>query len=312
MNPQTCSLGQALDYYLDTRRQWGFALETEGRTLQQLVGYAEQEGHDGPLTADLILAWAQQPTSASPRWWARRLDAARRFARFWAVLDPRTEVPPAGVFGPAYARSPVHLYTPEQITQVYPQAGTLEPADSLRPYTFQTFWGLLACTGLRVGEALRLEVHDVDASAGTLTIRRSQFGRSRCLPLQPSAVAALTVYLQQRHHYYAQTPHRHLFLSRSGRPLPRSQAEETFRAIRTQLGWHFTPQPRLYDLRHHFAIERLLSWYRQGQTQVQQHLHTLATYLGHRHIRETYWYLSAVPELLALANARADAGGLHG
>jgi integrase len=188
----------------------------------------------------------------------------------------------------------------------------LAPADSLRPYTFQTLWGLLACTGLRVGEALRLEVDDVDASLGTLTIRRSKFGRSRCLPLQPSTVAALATYRQQRQHYFPQTSQRHFFLSLTGRPLSLAQAETTFRTLRLQLGWHFTPLPRLYDLRHHFAIERLRSWYQQSQTQVQQHLHTLATYLGHRHIRETYWYLSAVPELLALASSRADAGGIHG
>lgn len=318
MNPKTCSLGQAVDYYLAVRRQWGFALKTEARILHQLAGYAEQHAYPGPLTTEFVLAWAQQPASAAPGWWARRLGTAQRFARFWAVLDPRTEVPPSGVFGPLCSRSPVHFYTSEQILQVFRLAGTLEPQDSLRPFAFQTLWGLLACTGLRVGEALRLQLEDFDSAAATLTLRRSKFGRSRCLPLLPSTVVALQTYGQHRQHYFPHTPHRQLFLSLTGKPLSYSQTEKTFRALRTRLGWHFSPQPRLYDLRHHFATERLLRWYRQGQTQMEQHIHTLATYLGHRQIRHTYWYLSAVPELLALASARvavaltpAGSGGSH-
>ena len=152
------------------------------------------------------------------------------------MLDPRTEVPPSGVFGPFCSRGPVHFYTTEQILQVFQVAGTLEPLDSLRPFTLQTLWGWLACTGLRVGEALRLQLEDFDGAAATLTVRRSKFGRSRCLPLLPSAVAALQTYGQHRQHYFPQTPHRQLFLSLTGQPLSYSQTEKTFRAIRTRLG----------------------------------------------------------------------------
>jgi integrase len=316
MNPHTYTLAQAVHYYLDRRRQWGFALKAEARTLRQLARYAKQHHHTGPLTTQWVLTWAQQPASAARQWWARRLAIARRFAQFWKGLDPRTEIPPSGLFGPACCRRPVHLYTREQIAQVLQAAGTLEPVDSLRPLAFQTLWGLLACTGLRVGEALRLQLEDVDLVAATLTVRHSKLGRSRCVPVHPSTVAALQTYLQRRQQCFPRTPHRHLFLSVSGRPLSRSQAEEIFRTLRAQLGWHFTPSPRLYDLRHHFAVERLLDWYRQGQTQMEQQIHTLATYLGHRQIRHTYWYLLAVPELLALASARAaaasaGAGGRH-
>jgi len=316
MNPHTCTLTQAVHYYLDQRRQWGFALQAEARVLRQLVRYAWEQKHTGPLTTQLVLGWAQQPVSAAPHWWARRLAIARRFARFWKVLDPRTEMPPSGLFGPACSRGPVHLYTREQIAQVLQAAGTLEPVESLRPLAFQTLWGLLACTGLRVGEALRLQFEDFDPGAATLTVRRSKCGRSRCLPLHATTVAALKTYRERRQQYFPWTSHRHLFLSLTGRPLARSQAEETFRTLRAQLGWSYIPQPRLYDLRHHFAVERLLDWYRQGQTQMEQRIHALATYLGHRQIRHTYWYLSAAPELLALASARAaaataGAGGLH-
>src|SRR5208337_2946445 len=154
------SLTQAIDFYLDTRRQWGFALKPEERTLRQLAAYAQQIHHRGPLTSELVLAWAALPATASALWWATRLSVAGRFARFIAPFDPRTHVPPSGVFGPAGRRRAVHLYTPQQIAQVRDAAATLEPVESLRPATFQTFWGLLACTGLRVGEALRLQDAD--------------------------------------------------------------------------------------------------------------------------------------------------------
>jgi integrase len=311
------SLTQAIDFYLDTRRQWGFALKPEERTLRQLAAYAQQIHHRGPLTSELVLAWAALPATASPLWWATRLSVAVRFARFIAPFDPRTQVPPSGVFGPAGRRRSVHLYTPQQIAQVRDAAATLEPVESLRPATFQTFWGLLACTGLRVGEALRLQDADFDPQASTLTIRRSKFGRSRCLPLHPSAVAALRAYQGQRQQHFPALTAPRFFLTLTGRPLSYSQAEKTFRRLRQQLGWQFSPAPRLYDLRHTFTVERLLGWYRQGPEPVDQHIYTLATYLGHRHIRHTYWYLSAVAELLALANARVAAawnvpqGGAH-
>jgi integrase/recombinase XerC len=305
MNPRTCSLGQAVDSYLKVRRQWGFALNKDAQMLHQLAGYARQQAHTGPLTSQLVLAWAQQPATAAPSWWARRLAAAQRFARFWAVLDPRTEIPPSGVFGPSASRREVHRYTRQQITQVLEMAATLEPVDSLRPTTFQTLWGLLACTGMRVGEALRLQVADLDAATATLTIRRSKFGCSRSLPLHSSTVVALQTYLQRRQQCFPQAAYPHLLLTWNGRPLSCGQAETAFATIRTRLGWHFTPQPRLYDLRHHFTIQRLLDWYQAGQAHLETQIHTLATYLGHRQIRHTYWYLSAIPELLALANDRA-------
>lgn len=312
------SLGKAIDLYLETRRRWGFALQADGRTLRSFARYAEQVHHRGPLTAKLVLEWASEPAAASPLWWARRLGVASRLARFLVLWEPRTEVPPAGVFGPCTRRGPVHLYTADQIAQVAHAGQSLAPVGSLRAATFQTFWGLLACSGMRVGEALRLQDQDLDPHAATLTIRLSKFGRSRCLPLQASAVAVLRAYQRQRQKLFPTPVQPSFFLTHTGRPLSYSQAEKTFRGLREQLGWSFSPAPRLYDLRHTFAVERLLSWYRQGEARVDQKIHTLATYLGHRHLRETYWYLSAVPELLALGSARLAAawnrcqGGVHG
>jgi integrase len=306
------SLAKAVAFYLQKRRQLGFPLKEDGQLLQQLVGYAAEHGHRGPLTNPLALAWAQAPAQASPLWWARRLDAVRRFATFWSAFDPRTQVPPPGVLGPSYRRRAVHLYTLEQIAALMQTARQL---GGLRGLTFQTLIGLLACTGLRIGEALRLQDQDVDWTVGLLTVRRSKLGRSRCLPLHGSCWKALQAYRQQRRQYLRQTKPAALFVGPNGQALAYGQAAHTFAGLRQSLGWTDPPVPRLHDLRHTFAVGYLIDCYRQGR-EVGQKVLGLATYLGHSSIQGTYWYLSAVPQLLALAQRRwqqhnARSGGTH-
>jgi integrase len=306
------SLGKAVEFYLQQRRQLGFRLKEEGQMLHQLVAYAAEQGHRGPLTRPLALAWAQAPAQRSRLWWARRLDAARRFAKFWSVFDPRTEVPLPGVLGPSYRRRAVHLYSPQEIGALMGAAGAL---GGLRGLSYQTLIGLLACTGLRIGEALRLHEQDLDWTAGLLTVRQSKFGGSRCLPLQVSTLQALQRYRRKRRKHLRQTDPTPLFVGRNGRAISYAQAAATFRGLRQRLGWKQSPRPRLHDLRHTFAVGCLMDGYRQNQPLDQKVLH-LATYLGHAQIQGTYWYLSAVPELLALAQARwpelsAQPGGAH-
>jgi integrase len=198
----------------------------------------------------------------------------------------------------------VHLYTSEELGHLLDVATTLPPTGSLRPTTFQTLFGLLACTGLRISEALHLRLQDFDAAASTITVHRSKFGQSRCLPLSQDTVVALQAYQRARHQHHPRTNSPNLFLNLRGQALSYSQAAKTFRGLRRALGWNQSPLPRLHDLRHTFVLTRLLDWYRQGEERVDQKILALATYLGHRNIRHTYWYLSAVPELLALATAR--------
>jgi integrase len=306
------SLTKAVDFYLRKRRQLGFPLKEDGQLLRQLVAYASGQGHRGPLTRALALAWAQRPVAASPLWWARRLDAARRFATFWSAFDPRTEVPPPGALGPSYRRRAVHLYTAEQIAALLQAARAL---DGVRGLTFPTLIGLLACTGLRIGEALRLHEQDINWTAGHLTVRHSKLGRSRCLPLQASTLSALKSYCQSRRKHLRQNHPTPLFVGPNGRAITYIQAAKTFAGLRERLVWNQPPVPRLHDLRHTFAVGCLLKWCRQGN-EVGQKVLGLATYLGHSHIQGTYWYLSAVPELLALTQARwrelsANPGGSH-
>jgi integrase len=292
------SLTKAVEFYLQQRRQLGFALKEDGQMLRQLVGYASQRGHRGSLTTKLALAWAQAPVGASRLWWARRLDAARRFASFWRAFDPRTELPPVGVLGPSYRRRAVHLYTPQQIATLMQAASQL---GGLRGLSFQALIGLLACTVLRIGEALRLQQQDIDWAAARLMVRHSKCGRSRCLPLHLSTLSALKLYHQRQQTYYPSQAS--FLLGRNGRAIGYAQAAATFRSLRERLGWNQEPVPRLHDLRHTFAVRCLIEGYRQGEDMGQKVL-CLATYLGHSNLNGTYWYLSAIPELLSLAQTR--------
>lgn len=292
------SLAKAVSGYLQHRRQLGFRLKEDGQMLGQLVSYASRRGHRGPLTTKLALAWAQAPAGASRLWWARRLDVARRFARFWSAFDPRTELPPVGFFGPSYRRRGVHLYTPEEIAALMRAASQL---GGLRGLSFAALLGLLACTGLRMGEALRLQPQDLDWAAARLTVRHSKCRRSRSLPLHRSTLSALQHYQQKRRTYQAGAAA--FFLGGNGCAISYAQAAATFRLLRERLGWKQEPQPRLHDLRHTFAVQCLIQGYRQGQNMGRKVL-GLAAYLGHANLHNTYWYLSATSELLSLAQAR--------
>lgn len=309
--PPLC-LSDAIEQYVRYRNQLGVALKTEARALRNLGRYAKEVGHAGALTTELAINWVQLPVSAAALWWARRLDMVRRFARFWVAFDPNTQVPPPGLFGPAYQRSPVHIYTAAEVTALLKAADSLIPAGKIQALTFKTFLGLLACTGMRVSEALRLQDEDFNWINSTVTIRRSKFGRSRCLPLHASAMAQLSSYQKQRQNTHQGPGQPAFFLTLKGPPLSYSQVGKIFRRLRTHLGWKQPPVPRIHDLRHAFAVACLIRWYRQGGDAGAKLL-ALATYLGHANIRHTYWYLSSVPELLALGSARLAAvleGGL--
>ena len=193
----------------------------------------------------------------------------------------------------------MHIYTPQEITALLAAARQLAPPKSLRR-TFRTLLGLLACTGLRISEALQLQLADWDPTQAVLTIRQTKFGQSRYVPLSPSAADRLERLFAGSRQSLSQGQRRGALSSISkAKPLAYRQAGETFAALRQQLGWQDRqPRPRLHDLRHTFAVECLLGWYRQGQEELNAKILSLAVYLGHRNIRHTYWYLSAVPELL--------------
>jgi integrase len=299
------SLAAAATFYLQRRRRLGFALRETGLLLASLVRYGRQSHRRGPLTTAWVNAWAQQAPTA--RGSARRLQVARQFARFWALFDPRTQIPPEGRFGPAPRRRAVHIYSAAEIVDLLQAARRLSVPHSVAPDTLRALLGLLACTGLRISEALALRLSDWDPAEAVLTVRRSKFGRSRHVPLAPTAAHALDRFLQARPKTRAAaTQSDAIFQNKRGQPLTYLPAQRAFAALCTQLRWNQSPKPRLHDLRHTFAVRCLCGWYRIGEHELNAKVLALAVYLGHRDIRHTYWYLSAVPELLALAMARRD------
>jgi integrase len=297
------NLRQAVECYLATRRSLGFALVKDGFELRGFVRYAEQVGHTGPLTAQLAIQWAQQPEQADRLYWAMRLDIVRRFAQFWLAHDPRTEIPPRGIFGPTVRRRAVHVYTPQEVSSLLGAAAELGYLHPLRGWTFCTLLGLLDCTGLRISEALALSDNDVDWSAGVLTIRHAKYGHARLIPLTGCTLEALQHYRRLRDQALEPCVAPRLFVTIRGKPLGYTGVSAVFRGLCRQLGWTQAPVPRLHDLRHTFAVRTLLGWYRSGQP-VAPKLWTLSTFLGHRHLADTYWYLTAVPELMQLCQER--------
>ena len=239
------SLRAAVAHYLQCRRQLGFRLLKDGVDLAGLVRYAEQVHHRGPLTARLALNWAQLPKSASHLWWARRLDTVRRLARFWVAYDPRTQVPPTGVFGPSYRRGPVHIYTDKEISALLEATHHLGPRQGWQPNLYRALLGLLSSTGLRISEALALDDQDVDCKSGLLTVRRGKGGHSRCLPLHASVVTALESHRQLRRRTITEPKCSAFFLSSRGKYLVYRRVAAVFRQLCKWFGLDASATPEV-------------------------------------------------------------------
>ena len=302
------ALGQAAEDYLMLRHCLGHKLADAERLLPRLVDWLDREDIH-TITVEAVLAWAQRP-DADPgsTVWARRLTVARGFARHMAGIDPRTEIPPAGLIGYRQRRRPPFIFSDPDVAAVMAQARAIRwPLPAL---THETLIGLLAVTGMRVGEALRLDRADINWAEGLLLIRESKFAKSRQVALHPSALDALATYSQRRdeHQPPGRTPA--VFVSMRGTRLIYAVVQEVFRNCchASGVGAGSTTRPRIHDLRHSFAVSCLLRWYREG-ADVQARLPWLSAYLGHKDPRSTYWYLSAAPELLACAARLLDASG---
>jgi integrase len=296
------------DQYINHQRALGFKLQVEGGQVRDFAAYADRSGHKGPITTELALTWAQLPEDASPLYRARRLEVVRCFARYAAIFDPDTEIPPKGILGKAHRRAQPHIFSETEVSELMQAAGNLTPRDGLRPRTYVALFGLLSSTGLRISEALSLRRCDADLREGILTIRESKYHKTRLVVLHPSVTKALQEYDTFRSDYHPQPVDSTFLLSEKGAALAYSTVRNTFRFICDRLGWTACgtrPRPRIYDLRHTFACRRLTQWYRDG-VDTAYALNWLSTYLGHRKIADTYWYLTGVPELLEIAATRFE------
>jgi integrase len=304
-HPSMQSLAEA---YLDLRRKLGCALEREGALLLAFARFADHTGHRGFLTTGLAVRWAKRPHAANPIWWARRLDVVRRFARRQLALEPRTEIPPPRLLGPSYRRPQPHVFSVDEIAALLRAAAALADAGGLRPRTYSTLFGLLASTGLRISEALRLTRDEVDLRRGMLRVSETKFYKSRLVPLHPTTTRALHDYAEHRDRHCPIAQAKTFFVSDSGLALKSSAVRYIFAVLLRRLGWTNRPQrrlPRIHDLRHSFACRRLLAWYEE-EADINQELPALSTYLGHVKVTDTYWYITAVPDLMAVASARFE------
>lgn len=273
--------------------------------MADFVAYLERHGAK-TITVRLALAWAKQPGDAHPSWWANRLGLVRGFAKHLQAYDPRTEIPPAALLA-RHARRPVpYFYSAAEIGRL--MAATRRLSQPLPAETYSTLVGLLAATGLRIGEALRLDRDDVAFRSGVLLVRNSKFGKSREVPLHATSIAALRTYAEHRDRAVRRQRSPAFLLSSAGTRLFYSNAHLVFQRLIREAGIQprsAACRPRPHDLRHTFAVRTLIDWYRSG-VDVQARLPTLSTFMGHFDVHSTYWYLQAAPELLALAGQRLE------
>jgi integrase len=295
----------ALAEYLSLRRSLGYKLRRPEKLLHQFIVFFSATGAPA-ITTQQALTWACQPKDGGNNWWAYRLSAVRGFTNYLHATDPTVEVPPSDLLPWRAHRASPYLYREEEIVALMKAAGML--SSPLRVATYQTLIGLLAVTGMRVGEAINLDRQDFDARNGTLIIRRAKFNKTREVPLHPTTVASLKHYLARRNRAPCAERTSALFISPTGSRLLYCNIQWTFQRLLHKAG--LVPRtsrcrPRIHDLRHAFSVNSLLEAYQDG-SDTQQRLTLLSTYLGHINPAATYWYLSAAPELLAKAVERLE------
>lgn len=301
--------------YLDERRQLGFDLRSIDYSVNSFARYVDTLNLEGPLTIEVMAAWAQcdKGNSGDPKTWARRLGKLRPFTRYLQQFEPLTEVPDDYTFGKIGHRPAPHIYTEQEVIELLVATRSLGPPSELRGSTYETLFGLIASTGLRVSEAVKLLDTDVDLKAGVLTIRLTKFAKSRYVPMHPSVINVLRRYQSLRNLHVEFTEEMPFFVGtrgrRKGHCLGLRQVHRVFEGLRKQLKWvsrGTNVVPRIHDLRHTFVVNRVTLWHAQG-INVDQQMLALSTYVGHAKITDTYWYLSGVPQLMAMAANKFEA-----
>ena len=292
--------------YLRLRRALGFTLTEPGHLLPQFVAFLDAADAQ-KITVELAVAWARLPEGVQPAHWAHRLGAVRGFARWLATIEPATEIPPADVFATRQQRRTLYIYSSAEVAALVQAARQLRPP--LRAATHEALFGLLACSGMRVGEAISLARTDVDLTHGIVTVRHPKLDRERLLPLHLSATEALRRYAAERDRLCPAPRCDAFFVSTLGVRLTMAGVDHTFTRLATSTGLRTaTCKPRIHDLRHSVAVDILIDWYRNNDDddgdEIAARLPLLSTFLGHVNPASTYWYVTAVPELMQLAADR--------
>ncbi len=311
----TISLDTFVERYVTERQRLGFSCRTQAYALRSFARHVQTINRHGPLTIEEMAVWARHDShgSTDPLTWARRLKLLRPFLRWLQQFEPGTEVPDEAIFGRLPERQAPHIYTENEIVDLLAAARRLGPTPGVRGLVYETLFGLIASTGMRLSEALALRNEDVALKPGMLTIHQAKFGKSRQVPLHPSTIEALHRYrwIRDLAGDFAGDAAPLLIRTRGrrrGLPLHAHQVHRVFADLRRRLGWHnrgMHHAPRIHDLRHTFVVRRIMLWQAQG-VDVDQAMLSLSTYVGHAHVTNTYWYLSAVPELMSLAAVRFE------
>lgn len=306
MKSATTTMVSLVEDYLAVRREMGFALTIAGDRLLAFGRFADQAGHSGPVTFELAVRWAQAEPCGSALTSAWRLQILRPFLKYRSQFDSGTAVVPKSFFGSTHRRLVPHIYTEQEIVALLQATDRLVPTHGLRSATYRTLFGLLASTGLRISEAIHLQPQDVDFAHGLLTVNQTKFRKSRLVPLHPTTVAALKQYVDVQKRELGRQATETFFVSARGKPLPYTTVCGTFVNLRRSLAWIGRggyALPRIHDIRHTFITRSLLNSYHRNQ--LPDHVvDTLSTYVGHAKVTDTYWYVSATPEIMAVAAQR--------
>lgn len=310
------SLSQRLNEYLAMRRSMGFDLTFDERVLRKFTTFGDENGFDR-ISTPLFLDWKSNYGNADNNTWSYRLGMVRRFAFWLAEHDDRTEIPSSRLVTGRYRRRVPYIYAPKQIAEIVAEAGRLPSPYGLRAALWQTLFGLIAVTGMRVNEALSLDCHDVDLQRAVLTLRNTKNGRDRQLPVKEDTVAQLALYAGLRDRLVARQSPR-FFVKEDGGTAGDCGARYNFAQVSRNIALR-SPQaynrhghgPRIHDLRHTFAVHTILDWFRDGRD-IEAEMYKLSTYLGHSEPKHTFWYIEAAPELMQLAAERAEQRVLEG
>lgn len=310
------TLSQRLDEYLALRRVMGFDLSFDERVLRKFVNYGDEIGEHLISTA-LFLDWKENYGSADDNTWSHRLGMVRRFAFWLAEHDGQTEIPSSQLVAGRYRRRVPYIYAPKKIADIVAEAGRLPSPYGLRAALWQTLFGLIAVTGMRVNEALSLNQDDVDLNSAVLVVRNSKNGGDRQLPFNKDTANRLASYAHLRDRLIEHQTQR-FFIKEDGEPAGDCGARYNFAQVSRNVGLR-SPQsfnrhghgPRIHDLRHSFAVHTILDWFREDRD-IECEMYKLSTYLGHSEPKHTFWYIEAVPELMQLAAARAEQRVLEG
>jgi integrase/recombinase XerD len=300
------SLKDAVKEYIDYRCNLGFVLRNDKSILNQFVAYMKVK-RAIHVTNVHAIAFAKLNPQVSRVRWAVRLGSIRRFAKYWSPMDTHTEISTQCLGPSTYQRKAPYIYSDDEIRRILERCKTSSSTSEIERYSYFIWYGLMVLTGMRIGEVSRLDRNDLNLVEGAITIHNSKFKKSRHIPLHQSTVKILDGYLNYRDHHIPKPKTSRLFIDSQGAALSIDRVRKTFRRLLIEVGIQRTSdgRPRIMDFRHTFAVNTLIRWYRR-RVNIDQHILLLSTYLGHTHLRHTYWYLTATPKLLKISASRLE------